>query len=59
MTPISRMVGTNRAVLGNGIVHPVGEADASPAEEHRLRRRIIERALAALSTPVDAPTLFE
>jgi betaine reductase len=59
MTPISQMVGTNRAVLGNGIVHPVGEADASPEDERRLRRRIIERALDALSTPVEAPTLFE
>ena len=58
MTPIAEMVGSNRAVQGNGIVHPVGEAGRDAEEEHRIRRRIIERALEALATPVDAPTLF-
>ena len=58
MTPISDMVGANRTVQGNGIVHPLGDAQASAAQEHALRRRLIERALDALRTPVDAPTLF-
>ena len=58
MTPISEMVGANRAVQGNGIVHPVGDASATPAQERALRRRLIERALEALRTPVSAPTLF-
>ncbi len=58
MTPIAEMVGSNRVVQGNGIVHPVGEAGASAEQERLLRRRIIERALQALSTPVEAPTLF-
>jgi glycine reductase len=58
MTPIAEMVGSNRVVQGNGIVHPVGETGASVEQERQLRRRIIERALEALRTPVDAPTLF-
>ena len=58
MTPIAEMVGSNRVVQGNGIVHPVGESGASAEQERLLRRRIIERALQALSTPVEAPTLF-
>ncbi len=58
MTPIAEMVGSNRVVQGNGIVHPVGETGAAPERERQLRREIIERALRALSTPVERPTLF-
>ena len=58
MTPIAAMVGSHRIVQGNGIVHPVGSAESSPEEEKRLRRRILERALEALSTPVEKPTIF-
>jgi hypothetical protein len=42
------MVGANRLVLGNGIVHVVGDASVPLAEERKLRRRLIERALDAL-----------
>lgn len=46
--PIAKMVGANRLVLGNGIVHVVGDAAVSPAEEKKLRRQLVEKALAAL-----------
>lgn len=46
--PIARMVGANRLVLGNGIVHVVGDAAVPLAEERKLRRRLIEKALDAL-----------
>jgi hypothetical protein len=42
------MIGANRLVLGNGIVHVVGAANVSAAEEKQLRRRLIEKALEAL-----------
>lgn len=42
------MVGANRLVLGNGIVHVVGDAAVSAAEEKKLRRQLVEKALAAL-----------
>lgn len=58
MTPVAEMVGSHRIVQGNGIVHPLGSAESSPEEEHRLRRRILEKALDALATDVDKPTLF-
>lgn len=58
MTPVAEMVGSHRIVQGNGIVHPLGSAEASPEEERRLRRRIFERALQALQTEVENPTLF-
>jgi glycine reductase len=58
MTSVAEMVGSHRIVQGNGIVHPLGSAESTPEEEHHLRRRIMERALDALSTPVDKPTVF-
>jgi len=42
------MVGVNRLVLGNGIVHVVGDAAVPPEDEKKLRRQLIEKALAAL-----------
>jgi glycine reductase len=53
MTPVAEMVGSNRVVPGNGIVHPLGDAAQRPAEERALRRAILERALQVLTTPVE------
>jgi glycine/betaine/sarcosine/D-proline reductase family selenoprotein B len=58
MTPIAEMVGSHRIVTGNGIVHPLGAADATADAEWQLRRRILERAAAALATPVEEPTVL-
>jgi glycine reductase len=48
--PVAKMVGSNRTVLGNGIVHVVGDANVSPEQEKQLRRRLIEQALEQLQT---------
>lgn len=48
--PIAKMVGANRLVLGNGIVHVVGDANLDAEEEKKLRRRLIEKALDALQS---------
>jgi glycine reductase len=58
MTPVAVMVGANRIVPAAGIIHPLGNAELSPAEEKVLRRRIVERALQALQTEVVRPTVF-
>jgi hypothetical protein len=42
------MVGSNRTVLGNGIVHVVGDAKMAAEKERQLRRKLIEQALDAL-----------
>jgi len=42
------MIGANRLVLGNGIVHVVGDANVSADEEKKLRRQLIEKALDTL-----------
>jgi betaine reductase len=46
--PVAKMVGANRLVLGNGIVHVVGDAKVSKEDEKKLRRGLVEQALAAM-----------
>jgi betaine reductase len=46
--PIAKMVGANRLVLGNGIVHVVGDASVSPEQEKGIRRKLVKKALDAL-----------
>ena len=48
--PIAKMIGANRVVLGNGIVHVVGDAGASPELERELRGRLVREALHALQS---------
>ena len=51
MTPVAEMVGANRVVTGNGITHPLGDAERTPEEERGIRRTILERALQVLGEP--------
>ena len=46
--PIATMVGANRLVLGNGIVHVVGDAKLSAEQEKDVRRQLVQKALNAL-----------
>ncbi len=46
--PIAKMVGCNRLVLGNGIVHVVGDAKLSTDQEKEVRRQLVRKALKAL-----------
>ncbi len=46
--PIAKMVGSNRIVLGHGIVHVTGDASLSPEGEKELRRKLVQNALKAL-----------
>ena len=48
--PVAKMVGANRVVLGNGIVHVVGDAKLSPEKEKETRRKLIEAALEKLQS---------
>lgn len=48
--PIAKMVGSNRVVLGTGIVHVTGNAQLPLAEEKELRRKLVEQALDALKS---------
>ena len=48
--PIAKMVGSNRVVLGNGIVHVTGDAKLPREDEKKLRRELVQRALDALQS---------
>ncbi len=48
--PIAKMVGSNRVVLGQGIVHVTGDASLPPEEEKDLRRKLVEKALETLGS---------
>jgi glycine reductase len=47
------MVGSTRILPGQKIVNPVGNADLPLAEEKKLRRSIVEKALKALQTEIE------
>ncbi len=50
---VAEMVGSNRIMLGQKIVNPVGNAGLDQAEEKKLRRSIVEKALTALQAEVE------
>ena len=56
---ISQTVGANRIVPAVAIPHPLGNPNLSLKEEQKLRRGIVEKALKAMTTPVDEQTVFE
>ncbi len=59
VTPISMTVGANRIVPAIAIPHPLGNPALDKGEEKELRRRIVEKALDALTTEVDGQTIFD
>ena len=59
VTPISMTVGANRIVPTIAIPHPLGNPELSHDDEINLRRKLVRRALEALTTPVDNQTIFD
>ena len=59
VTPISMTVGANRIVPTIAIPHPLGNPSLSPDEEYALRKKLVNRALEALTTEVTEQTIFE
>jgi betaine reductase len=59
ITTISQSVGANRIVPTIAIPHPVGNPELPVEEELDLRRKMVKKALNALSTKVTEPTQFE
>ncbi len=49
---VGEMVGSNRIMLGQKIVNPVGNATLNSADEKKLRRSMMEKALTALQADV-------
>jgi glycine reductase len=59
VTPISMTVGANRIVPAIAIPHPLGNPALNKEEEKALRRKIVEKALKALTTEVSGQTVFK
>jgi len=59
VVPISLTVGANRIVPAVAIPHPLGNPQLTAEEEKELRRKLVEKALKALTTEITEQTVFE
>lgn len=59
VVPISLTVGANRIVPTVAIPHPLGNPALEKEEEKKLRRKLVDKALKALTTEVTSQTVFE
>ena len=59
VTPISLTVGANRIDPTIAIPHPLGNPALSAEEEYTLRKKLVTRALEALTIEVEDQTVFE
>lgn len=55
---IAESVGSNRIVFGGDFTSPTGNPDLPIEREKVYRRKILDKALEALQTKVDKPTIF-
>jgi betaine reductase len=58
LVSIAARVGAPRIVTTRGIPYPAGDPSLDAAGERAWRRRLLERALEAVATPVSQPTVF-
>ncbi len=58
ITTISQSVGANRIVPTVSIPYPVGNPDLGE-KEGDLRMKMVKKALEALTTEVEEPTIFQ
>ena len=56
---IAEQVGAPRIVPGRGIPYPSGDPNLPLPAEQAWRRQLVVRALDAVTTAVDRPTIFE
>jgi glycine reductase len=52
-------VGANRIVPGVAIPHPIGAPDQGPEGDRKIRRKLLNKALEALTTEVSEQTIFK
>ena len=54
----ARMMNASRIVIGGGITHPFGDPLIPLDEERKFRKSLVQKALSALSSKVEKPTIF-
>ena len=59
VVPISQTVGANRIVPAIAIPHPLGDPSQPADKEKEIKRKLIDKALQALSTEISEQTVFE
>ncbi len=59
VVPISLTVGANRIVPTVAIPHPLGNPALTLEEEKDIRRKLLDKALTALSNEISEQTVFE
>ena len=59
VTPISLTVGANRIVPTIAIPHPLGNPALSAEDEYAIRKKLVTRALEALTIEVEDQTVLE
>jgi len=59
VVPISMTIGANRIVPGVGIPYPMGNPTMGEKDSYKIRVAMVQKALEALTTPVDGQTVFE
>jgi len=57
--PISQTVGANRILPSVAIPHPTGNPSLTHEEELALRKKMMNKALEALSQKIDDQTVFK
>jgi betaine reductase len=55
---VAQSVGVSRIITGGGIPYPVGNPSMPRDREIEFRRRLVEKAIEAICTPVKGPTIF-
>lgn len=57
-TSIAQNVGSNRIIFGGDFTSPTGNPSLPIGREKAYRRKIVEKALAAVSQDVPGPTIY-
>jgi glycine reductase len=58
LPPVALELGANRVVRGVKIPHPLGDPTADPERDAAIRKDIVSRALIALASRIEQPTIF-
>ena len=55
---LAKSIGSNRIVRGKAITNVMGDPSLNPEDERKFRKSLVQKALAALQTPVEGPTVL-